>query len=214
MSIQICTRTQLQVFNLTRSFFLLLLFFSLGGWTIFWPVFRSPRALYILPLPRAWKAHLLPVRFFQIIEYYWLSGLVQQISVRIEQAIFLSRKSRMLVHGHDTSTTQYFSSQYNKHVLSAISLDRFSSPCIFSFYNSVWLISNDIIIGAAFGAFLCENNAVLARLGSSAFEVRVIFNYCLVHELMALLSMFWYTVYKHLWFGWIAGQLAWSSIQS
>jgi hypothetical protein len=42
-----------------------------------------------------------------------------------------------------------------------------------SFYNSVWLISNDIIVGTAFGAFLCENNVVLARIISYVVEVWV-----------------------------------------
>lgn len=40
-----------------------------------------------------------------------------------------------------------------------------------SFYSCVWLISNDVIVGTAFGAFLCENNIVLARLLNYAVEV-------------------------------------------
>ncbi|KZP29999.1 Gpi1-domain-containing protein [Athelia psychrophila] len=32
------------------------------------------------------------------------------------------------------------------------------------FYNAVWLISNDVIVGTAFGVFLCENNHGLAAL--------------------------------------------------
>jgi hypothetical protein len=43
--------------------------------------------------------------------------------------------------------------------------------CLCSFYNSVWLISNDIIVGTAFGAFLCENNNALAGVLSYAVEV-------------------------------------------
>jgi len=39
-----------------------------------------------------------------------------------------------------------------------------------NFYNCVWLISNDIIVGTAFGAFLCEHNIVLARLLGHAVE--------------------------------------------
>lgn len=32
------------------------------------------------------------------------------------------------------------------------------------FYNCVWLVLNDIIIGVAFGSFLCENCHVLGSL--------------------------------------------------
>lgn len=40
-----------------------------------------------------------------------------------------------------------------------------------SFYNTVWLILNDITIGTAFGSFLCENHVVLARMLNYGIEV-------------------------------------------
>ena len=40
-----------------------------------------------------------------------------------------------------------------------------------SFFNTVWLILNDITLGVAFGSFICENSEVLARMMESAFEV-------------------------------------------
>jgi hypothetical protein len=41
----------------------------------------------------------------------------------------------------------------------------------FSFFNTVWLILNDITIGVAFGSFLCENNVVLARMLNHLIKV-------------------------------------------
>ena len=39
------------------------------------------------------------------------------------------------------------------------------------FYNCVWLVLNDIIIGVAFGSFLCENCHVLGGLLDSITQV-------------------------------------------
>ncbi|KIM72498.1 hypothetical protein PILCRDRAFT_81798, partial [Piloderma croceum F 1598] len=80
------------------------------------------------------------------------SKAVQQMDVRTEQVLFLLRQSRLLLHGRHQRTLASFSTQY------------------VNFYNSVWLISNDIIVGAAFGAFLCENNIALAGVLSYAVE--------------------------------------------
>jgi hypothetical protein len=43
-----------------------------------------------------------------------------------------------------------------------------------SFYNTVWLILNDIIIGVAVGSFLQENSVYLAELLTTHAEVRAI----------------------------------------
>lgn len=40
------------------------------------------------------------------------------------------------------------------------------------FYNCVWLVLNDIIIGVAFGSFLCENCHVLGNLLESLTQAR------------------------------------------
>lgn len=42
---------------------------------------------------------------------------------------------------------------------------------ISSFYNCIWLILNDAIVGIAFGAFLCENSDILASLMHSYGKV-------------------------------------------
>lgn len=34
----------------------------------------------------------------------------------------------------------------------------------YSFYNTLWLIANDVIIGSALLTFLCENSDLLAEL--------------------------------------------------
>ena len=40
-----------------------------------------------------------------------------------------------------------------------------------SFFNTVWLIMNDMTLGVAFGAFLLENNQVLAELANHIIQV-------------------------------------------
>ncbi|KAH7340864.1 N-acetylglucosaminyl transferase component-domain-containing protein, partial [Rhizoctonia solani] len=39
-----------------------------------------------------------------------------------------------------------------------------------SFFNCVWLIANDIIIGTALGGFICENKDALAHIGSQLIQ--------------------------------------------
>lgn len=34
----------------------------------------------------------------------------------------------------------------------------------YSFYNSMWLVANDIIIGLAIGSFLMNNNVAMAKM--------------------------------------------------
>jgi hypothetical protein len=40
-----------------------------------------------------------------------------------------------------------------------------------SFFNTLWLIMNDMTLGIAFGAFLLENNQVLAELANHTIQV-------------------------------------------
>ena len=40
-----------------------------------------------------------------------------------------------------------------------------------SFFNTLWLIMNDMTLGVAFGAFLLENNQVLAELANHTIQV-------------------------------------------
>jgi phosphatidylinositol glycan class Q protein len=40
-----------------------------------------------------------------------------------------------------------------------------------SFFNTAWLIMNDMSLGLAFGAFLSENSTILADTGNQAIQV-------------------------------------------
>ena len=40
-----------------------------------------------------------------------------------------------------------------------------------SFYNFIWLILNDVIVGTAIGAFLCQNNVILGQWLAEWLEV-------------------------------------------
>ncbi|KAJ7479897.1 N-acetylglucosaminyl transferase component-domain-containing protein [Mycena latifolia] len=83
------------------------------------------------------------------------SGFLQQLDVRAEQAEFLTHEVTPL-RQHDLTSVPVFSARYT------------------NFFNTVWLILNDITIGVAFGSFLCENNIVLARMLNHLIEVFLI----------------------------------------
>ncbi|EUC62225.1 N-acetylglucosaminyl transferase component Gpi1 [Rhizoctonia solani AG-3 Rhs1AP] len=76
-----------------------------------------------------------------------MSATLQQIDVRLEQTLNAGEQYRATkprnVQDIARSTSRYI-----------------------NFFNCVWLIANDVIIGTAFGGFICENNDALADLGS------------------------------------------------
>ncbi|KAJ7809698.1 N-acetylglucosaminyl transferase component-domain-containing protein [Mycena olivaceomarginata] len=73
------------------------------------------------------------------------SSTIQQFDVRAKQTEFLSQEVTPL-RQHDLTAVSVYAARYT------------------NFFNTVWLILNDITIGVAFGSFLCENNVVLARM--------------------------------------------------
>ncbi|KAJ6539627.1 N-acetylglucosaminyl transferase component-domain-containing protein [Mycena capillaripes] len=80
------------------------------------------------------------------------SSTIQQLDVRAKQTDFLTSEVAPL-RQHDLTTISEYSARYT------------------DFFNTVWLILNDITIGVAFGSFLCENNVVLARMLNRLVEV-------------------------------------------
>ncbi|KAJ7575968.1 N-acetylglucosaminyl transferase component-domain-containing protein [Mycena floridula] len=80
-----------------------------------------------------------------------LSNTLQQIDVRAEQADFLVTDLNTLSQRQSTPIAM-FAARYT------------------NFFNTVWLILNDITIGFAWSAFVCENHAVLAEWLNSAVE--------------------------------------------
>ncbi|OSD00521.1 Gpi1-domain-containing protein [Trametes coccinea BRFM310] len=71
-----------------------------------------------------------------------LSTTADQLDVRFEQSIYVAGELPHVYH--DKARTVTSISKYIK------------------FHNCVWLVLNDVIIGVAFGSFLCENRRVLA----------------------------------------------------
>ncbi|KAJ7058627.1 N-acetylglucosaminyl transferase component-domain-containing protein [Mycena amicta] len=80
---------------------------------------------------------------------------VQQLDVRTKQILFLAQEVEPL-RTADLSSIPVYSERYT------------------SFFNTVWLILNDITIGIAFGSFLCENDVVLAQIINGGIEVSLI----------------------------------------
>ncbi|KAJ3807242.1 N-acetylglucosaminyl transferase component-domain-containing protein [Lentinula aff. lateritia] len=75
-----------------------------------------------------------------------MSLSVQQMDVRVEQLAILLRQMAALRFRKEGGRVEIYSKEYT------------------SFFNTVWLILNDITIGYAFGKFLCENHEVLATM--------------------------------------------------
>ncbi|KAI0753342.1 N-acetylglucosaminyl transferase component-domain-containing protein [Daedaleopsis nitida] len=71
------------------------------------------------------------------------STAAEQFDVRYEQGVYVSREVAHVYHGK--ARTVQSISKYIK------------------FHNCVWLVLNDVIIGVAFGSFLCENQQFFAR---------------------------------------------------
>ncbi|KAI0634356.1 Gpi1-domain-containing protein [Trametes polyzona] len=72
------------------------------------------------------------------------STTADQLDVRLEQGIYVAGEVPYVYY--DKACTIASISKYIK------------------FHNCVWLVLNDIIIGVAFGSFLCENHDVLAQM--------------------------------------------------
>ncbi|KAI9056489.1 Gpi1-domain-containing protein [Trametes sanguinea] len=91
-----------------------------------------------------------------------LSTTADQLDVRIEQGIYVTGELPHVYH--DKARTVTSISKYIK------------------FHNCVWLVLNDVIIGVAFGSFLCENRQILAAW------LEYVLQYYLVHRMeLALL---------------------------
>ncbi|KAI0357672.1 Gpi1-domain-containing protein [Trametes cingulata] len=73
-----------------------------------------------------------------------ISSTADQLDVRFEQGVYVAGELPHVYH--DKARTVTSISKYIK------------------FHNCVWLVLNDVIIGVAFGTFLCENQHVLARI--------------------------------------------------
>ncbi|TFK49641.1 Gpi1-domain-containing protein [Heliocybe sulcata] len=73
----------------------------------------------------------------------WISMTVQQCNTRAEQFSHLPFQLRA-IHHHPGVPVEDYVAIYN------------------TFYNFIWLVLNDVIIGTAIGAFICDNHVLLA----------------------------------------------------
>ncbi|KAF9039348.1 N-acetylglucosaminyl transferase component-domain-containing protein [Panaeolus papilionaceus] len=80
-----------------------------------------------------------------------ISATVQYLDVRTEQAIFFITQVTTLQR-QDTRNIGTYSYKYT------------------NFFNTVWLILNDMTIGLALGTFLIENQHLLARIGNEYIQ--------------------------------------------
>ncbi|KAH9903313.1 N-acetylglucosaminyl transferase component-domain-containing protein [Cubamyces lactineus] len=91
------------------------------------------------------------------------STTADQLDVRLEQGVYVANEMPYVYH--DKSRTVTSISKYIK------------------FHNCMWLVLNDVIIGVAFGSFLCENKNILASW------LEYLMQYYLVHRMK--LALLW-----------------------
>ncbi|KAJ7652255.1 N-acetylglucosaminyl transferase component-domain-containing protein [Mycena rosella] len=101
------------------------------------------------------------------------SSTIQQLDVRAEQAEYLTHEVTAL-RRHDPTSVSVFSARYT------------------NFFNTVWLILNDITIGVAFGSFLCENHVVLARMLNHLVELSRVYS----HTFSDLVAVWGYVLHR------------------
>ncbi|KAI0332188.1 Gpi1-domain-containing protein [Cubamyces sp. BRFM 1775] len=92
-----------------------------------------------------------------------ISTTADQLDVRLEQGVYVANEMPYVYH--DKSRTVTSISKYIK------------------FHNCIWLVLNDVIIGVAFGSFLCENQHILAAW------LEYLMQYYLVHRMK--LALLW-----------------------
>ncbi|CAL1704111.1 unnamed protein product [Somion occarium] len=83
------------------------------------------------------------------------NAVAQQVDVRVEQIVSIPSQSRRIYNAAGPPTSHSISRYVN-------------------FWNEIWLILNDIIIGSALGSFLCENSETLSSLLHSKLEYSLI----------------------------------------
>lgn len=86
-----------------------------------------------------------PIRAVYLPSFLRASALVQQLDVRAEQAQFFVSQIGSLQR-RDTIDIASYASRYT------------------NFFNTVWLVLNDVTIGIALGTFLSENHHALAHI--------------------------------------------------
>ncbi|TPX63243.1 hypothetical protein SpCBS45565_g06759 [Spizellomyces sp. 'palustris'] len=128
-------------------------------------IFRGPIAqyigrfiLFVTTILRATALLLIwmlnarfPTWLFQGTALKDLSAAAQQVDLRLQQAC-------------------YWPLQYTNWRRSPQKLSRLAQARYIGFYNTVWLVANDIIVGVAFGTFLMENATAIAQLIDSAIS--------------------------------------------
>ncbi|KND04909.1 phosphatidylinositol N-acetylglucosaminyltransferase [Spizellomyces punctatus DAOM BR117] len=93
-----------------------------------------------------------PAWLFQGTALKDLSAAAQQVDLRLQQAC-------------------YWPLQYINWRRSPQKLSRLAQARYIGFYNTVWLVANDIIVGVAFGTFLMENSKAIAQLIDSGISM-------------------------------------------
>ncbi|GAB1517736.1 hypothetical protein RhiTH_000786 [Rhizoctonia solani] len=80
-----------------------------------------------------------------------MSATLQQVDVRLEQILNAGEQYKATKPGNVQDIAR-------------------STARYINFFNCVWLIANDVIIGTALGGFICDNKDVLAQLASNFIQ--------------------------------------------
>lgn len=111
--------------------------------------FRKPSLLVSIPdKARSYLSNLWPIPLWRLSKLKEFSFTACQIETRLSVLWFLLNQ-RPVRRGGDVRT---FSQKYNE------------------YYNSLWVVLNDIIIGVAFRQFLCQNRSILNQMIMNGLE--------------------------------------------
>ncbi|KAJ1309781.1 hypothetical protein OPQ81_006546 [Rhizoctonia solani] len=120
--------------------------FDFDGWSTLKTLILAPLKLLRItcntPIPEVYSSST---------SFKDISATLQQLDVRLEQTLNAGEQYRATkpenVQDISRSTARYI-----------------------NFFNCVWLIANDIIIGCALGGFICDNKDALAHLGAQFIQ--------------------------------------------
>ncbi|GBE83546.1 N-acetylglucosaminyl-phosphatidylinositol biosynthetic protein [Sparassis crispa] len=102
----------------------------------------------------------------------WVQRLLKEISVAVEQLDIRTEQGRFVLAQVPTVSR-------NRNASFVDSISQYVK-----FYNCIWLVLNDVIVGVAFGSFLCENNLVLSRMLEHGMQYYLV--ECVQHALVWL----------------------------
>lgn len=120
-----------------------------------------------------------PIRCSPVLDLTIFSLTVQQVDTRLSQALSWPSQYSLIrqtlnasaAAAPDVSSLSLGRAHYIQLVYSCALAVRMIDETFFRFYNNMWLIANDIIVGSAFTSFVCENSEYFGQMLGRIIQV-------------------------------------------